>query len=500
VSVITPAASVLLSRGPGSREIYAILRGQQLKFFGGFWAFPGGKLTNLEAGAADPLDARRRAACRELFEETGVLIARHADGSFPSPGPDLDACRHALLKEETTLGQVLRARQLSVVPDDFRLIGEITTPDFAPVRYATTFFVAHLPPGQEAHVWPGELERGEWIDVKELLARFKRGDDLLTPPSIMTLETLGAQPVDAAPLLLGPLFERLGQGAMHPIYFAPSVQMIPLRTNALPPSTHTNAYLVGTGPRYLIDPGPSDADEQGRLFGALDEQVPGGKGLTAVLLTHHHPDHVGAAAVCRQRYGAPIWAHPRTAQKLEGRIAVERTIEHGALLPLGPHPAHGGPWHLCVHHTPGHASGHVVFLEPYYRLLFAGDMISTMSSIVVGPPDGDLAAYLRSLHEMRALPARLLLPAHGNVSARPQEVIDAALEHRAKREQQLLDALAEGPAAVDDLTARLYRGTPEALMRLARAQLLAGLLKLQAEERARPLTDERWQLTEARIG
>ena len=49
MSVITPAASVLLSRGPGSREIFAILRGQQLKFFGGFWAFPGGKLTRIRS-------------------------------------------------------------------------------------------------------------------------------------------------------------------------------------------------------------------------------------------------------------------------------------------------------------------------------------------------------------------------------------------------------------------------------------------------------------------
>jgi 8-oxo-dGTP pyrophosphatase MutT (NUDIX family) len=65
VSVITPAASVLLSRGPGSREIFAILRGRQLKFFGGFWAFPGGKLTTLEAESLDRLEARRHAACRE---------------------------------------------------------------------------------------------------------------------------------------------------------------------------------------------------------------------------------------------------------------------------------------------------------------------------------------------------------------------------------------------------------------------------------------------------
>ena len=161
----------------------------------------------------------------------------------------------------------------------------------------------------------------------------------------------------------------------------------------------------------------------------------------------------------------------------------------------GPVPADGRrPWFLEAVHTPGHASGHLAFFEPFYRLLFAGDMVSTMTSIVIAPPDGDLNIYLQSLHRLRALPARMLLPAHGNVSAQPTQVIDAALEHRAKREWQLLDTLGDGPAAIDDLTARMYRGTPEPLMRFARAQVLAGLLKLHAEGRARPIDAERWEL------
>jgi glyoxylase-like metal-dependent hydrolase (beta-lactamase superfamily II) len=145
-------------------------------------------------------------------------------------------------------------------------------------------------------------------------------------------------------------------------------------------------------------------------------------------------------------------------------------------------------------HTPGHASGHIVFFEPVYRLLFVGDMVSTLTSIVIAPPDGDLATYLKSLCRLRALSSRLLLPAHGNVSARPSDVIDYALQHRAKREAQLLEALADGPALIDDLTARLYRGTPEALMRFARAQTLAGLLKLKGEGRARAEGGACWRL------
>jgi glyoxylase-like metal-dependent hydrolase (beta-lactamase superfamily II) len=216
--------------------------------------------------------------------------------------------------------------------------------------------------------------------------------------------------------------------------------------------------------------------------------------LSAIILTHHHPDHIGAANACAKRYGVPIWAHPITAQRLAGRIVVDRHLVEGDRVDLGPCPADGRAWHLDVLHTPGHASGHLVFVEPFYRLLFVGDMVSTLTSIVIAPPDGNLAEYLRSLKRLRGLPSRMLLPAHGNVSAQPQQVIDAALAHRAKREAQLLGALAEGRVDIDDLTAQLYRGTPETLMRFARAQVWAGLLKLQEEGRAAQSDGERWRL------
>ena len=95
---ITPAASVLLARAPGSREVFLIKRGQDLRFFGAFWAFPGGKV----APDDGPDHQKCFAACRELFEETGVLIARRADRSFPNSGSDLDQLRRELLAERKT--------------------------------------------------------------------------------------------------------------------------------------------------------------------------------------------------------------------------------------------------------------------------------------------------------------------------------------------------------------------------------------------------------------
>src|SRR5439155_26347356 len=135
----------------------------------------------------------------------------------------------------------------------------------------------------------------------------------------------------------------------------------------------------------------------------------------------HHPDHVGAVPACVQRYGVGVWAHPQTAARVQPRIEVTRLLHEGDRLDLGPCPDGAGQWHLEALHTPGHAPGHLAFHEPRYRLLFAGDMISTLSSVVIAPPEGDLVTYLQSLQRLRTVDCRLLLPAHGNASAQPRE-------------------------------------------------------------------------------
>jgi glyoxylase-like metal-dependent hydrolase (beta-lactamase superfamily II)/8-oxo-dGTP pyrophosphatase MutT (NUDIX family) len=504
VSPIGEAASVLLTRGPGSPEVFVVRRALSLRFFGGFLAFPGGKVIPTDQlpqatppGGEGKLHSRRLAAARELFEETGVLLARHPDGSCPGPDPDLSQRRKDLIEGRCTFPDVLAQSGLSICADDFTLVGSLTTPAFAPVRFETTFFVAHLPPGQQAEVWPGELDAGWWATPDELLGQWLRGECLISPPALLMLESVRGYPLAELTARFAPHLAAHNSPALPTIYFAPAVQMLPLHTPGLPPSTHTNAYLVGTGPAYLLDPGPAEAAEQQRLFDVLDAWKGRGGRLTAVVLTHHHPDHVGAAAACARRYGIPVWAHPGTAAALKGRVEVTRELSDGDRLDLGPAPGGSGPWHLEALHTPGHARGHLAFFEPHYRLLFVGDLVSTLSSVIIAPPDGDLAVYLDSLRRLRGYDSRLLLPGHGNPSARPRETIDECLAHRAKREAMLLSALESGPRTVNDLADELYKGIPSEVMRFARLQVLAGLQKLQREGRVEGGGEE-WRLVRAK--
>ena len=91
--------------------------------------------------------------------------------------------------------------------------------------------------------------------------------------------------------------------------------MMPLFCDGLPPTYYTNAFLVGHDPAYLIDPGPTKADEQARLFTLLDARLNAGARLAGVLLTHHHPDHIGATNAVVHRYGVAVFAHPWTAAR-----------------------------------------------------------------------------------------------------------------------------------------------------------------------------------------
>ncbi len=498
-----PAASVVLARAPGSAELLLVQRAENLRFFGGFCAFPGGKVGPTDAdlagraGGVSPLllTPQHVAAVRELFEETGILLARRRDGSLPPADPGWAELRRDLLADRLPFADLLARLDLSLHAGDLKPVGTLVTPAFSPMRFDTAFFLGVLPPGQEVDVWPGELTHGIWATPADILDRWQAGEWLISPPTISLLMSIQhAAAVEHLPLGARALFDHLETGALPAIWFSPGILMIPLEVRGLPPATHTNTYLVGTGSRYLIDPAPTDPAEQDRMFAVIDRETAEGLHLAGILLTHHHPDHVGAAVRAAQVYGAPILAHPLTARLLQGKVAIDRELHDGETLDLGPAPHGRGRWALQALHTPGHAPGHLVLWEESYRLLFASDMVSTISSIIIAPPEGDLAQYLDSLRLLLRLPARLLLPAHGPPSARPRFVIEEAIAHRATRENQLIAALQSGPRSIADLLPELYRGLPANLMRLAELQTLAGLQKLQREGRAEETGEGKWQM------
>ncbi|MFZ1864314.1 MAG: MBL fold metallo-hydrolase [Polyangiales bacterium] len=262
---------------------------------------------------------------------------------------------------------------------------------------------------------------------------------------------------------------------------APTIQMLPVRTPTLPPATHTNTFVVGTGEAVLVEPATPYREEQD----AMAEWVQGARlrGLEpiAILATHHHPDHVGGAMALRERLQLPLWSHAMTAQRLDGIVEVDRLIQDGERIELeGPTPTS-----LTALHTPGHAPGHLCFIEEASGMMIAGDMVASVGTIIVEPTDGDMLLYLESLRTMATLEPVALLPAHGDVIRDPQAILRFYIEHRLMREGKVLEALrARGTASRPrHLVASAYDDTPKALWPLALGSIEAHLIKLEREGR-----------------
>src|SRR5262245_65242594 len=116
---------------------------------GGFVAFPGGKTHDADAPLVDEssgVSLQLLGAVRELFEETGVLLARCEDGSFPASSDELSRLRNDLLEGRITFHDLLGRQRLRLDPRDLTPAGHLVTPPFAPVRFDTAFYVANLPP------------------------------------------------------------------------------------------------------------------------------------------------------------------------------------------------------------------------------------------------------------------------------------------------------------------------------------------------------------------
>jgi glyoxylase-like metal-dependent hydrolase (beta-lactamase superfamily II) len=138
---------------------------------------------------------------------------------------------------------------------------------------------------------------------------------------------------------------------------------------------------------------------------------------------------------------------------------------------------------LGVVPTPGHTADHLAFRLESGAVL-VGDHVLGRGTSVVTHPEGDVVAYLESLRRVHDLGPSALYCGHGpELTEDPGAVLDFYLAHRAYREHQLLSALQEGPATVDELVASVYAEVPQQLWPAAAQSTRATLDKLRAEGR-----------------
>jgi glyoxylase-like metal-dependent hydrolase (beta-lactamase superfamily II) len=223
----------------------------------------------------------------------------------------------------------------------------------------------------------------------------------------------------------------------------------------------TNTWVVGRDPAVVIDPGPDDA---GHVQAVIDQAGV----VSAVLLTHDHPDHASAAGALSEAVGCPVFAYSSGDAR--------EPLQDGQRIEAG-----GG--HLEVVHTPGHSPDHVAFFVLGAGALFTGDAVLGRGTSVIDPPHGDLSLYLRSLRRMGQLRPVTIYPGHGPSVWDARGKLEEYLAHRARREEQLVDGLRSGSRTIADLVAEIYADQPAHLHPPAARTVLAHLIKLQREQR-----------------
>jgi glyoxylase-like metal-dependent hydrolase (beta-lactamase superfamily II) len=232
----------------------------------------------------------------------------------------------------------------------------------------------------------------------------------------------------------------------------------------------TRTHLVGRARVAVIDPGPASDEHLAALLAEIGDAA-----VTAILLTHTHPDHAAGAHALAARVQASV--HAAAAGTLAPGERME--TDEGDLVAVP---------------TPGHAPDHFAFHWPSAAAVFCGDLlVGGQPTTLVAPPEGDLAAYLASLDRVAALAPGRLYPAHGPPFDDPAAALTGYRLHRRERLDQLLGALAEGPVDVPGLVQRVYGPTLDGgLLAAARGATRAYLEFLQGDGAVARLPDGRW--------
>ncbi len=247
----------------------------------------------------------------------------------------------------------------------------------------------------------------------------------------------------------------------------------------------TNTYILGHGKVGIVDPGPEDQGHIDRLREVLAEK---GETVSHIIVTHTHKDHSPGVQLMKKWTDAPTYGYgkhgigARRNWPFAGPEGGDTSFVPDVEVPDGGL-IKGDGWTLEAIFTPGHISNHLCFALKEDNLILTGDHLMGWSTSIVSPPDGDMAHYMASLRKMLARPEPIYYPGHGGPIEDPKAFVEAFIEHRGEREQQILDCLAQHPCHIPEMVALIYINTPEQLHKAAGRSVLSHLLHMVEEGR-----------------
>ena len=478
-----PSASVMLSREAGDgHEVLMGHRSSELPAFPDLWSFPGGGVSRVDRRASErhpewfsKMGEDRLSVftlLREMVEEVG--ISPDGKGSFLEVDNEV---REIVCKDKSGWLEVAESGMISTDGFECEIITERITPPQSPTRFHNLFFHVSLgDSGVEPSFPPGRSEFDEfrWWRPEEIIESWER-NELHVPPPILTifrdlLEVMGEMDLVSA---CAEMAEDPPSGP-HRFEYGPGVECILIPTNTLPPSTHTNCFVLGErgGQRAIVDPAIRDEEGFNLLKDKVEEIRGDGSAILCTVFTHRHQDHIGDMGLISQIYQAPVWASEETLSALPG-IPGTRKLSEGDIVCLDG-PSGRSDWEVLE--TPGHCPGQICLVGA--PGVVAADNCTMVGTILVPSSDGDMGAYISGLERLRDLGPHTLFAGHGPLIPNPERTLTQYIEHRKARHANVLEAVRSGCSTLRDIASSAYSDTPGANPALAEDQALSHLKEL----------------------
>ncbi|MFN8370870.1 MAG: MBL fold metallo-hydrolase [Bacteriovoracaceae bacterium] len=410
-------------------EIYMVKRAPYLRAFPGFLSFPGGK--------------------KEEDESDQDTLVRE-------------------LKEELNFDLALNRNLIKTI----KAVGDATAPIFVPYRFTNHFWLVELTEKIDFNIDATEAEWGKWNKISNWINEFEDGLHLIIPPILKILKSFDKEFYIGENL---DIHEYYDMDKIPLVPFINNFYILPTPSNTLPPFDTTNAFFIND---ILVDPSPKDELTLNRLLKTFENRE-----LKAVMLTHHHPDHIQNSNTFAKLKNLPMFLSQDTFNRISRKhngyfdnINVKIIREDDIVT----------TWNgenVIVHEVPGHDHGQLALTVPSKKWFIVGDLIQAAGSVVIADPEGDMIEYFSTLKKVIEYNPKIILPSHG-LPTSTVYALERTLEHRIEREEQVFK-LAQSNKSESEMLELIYGKLKlsELLKLLALKNIESHLKKLKIEKR-----------------
>ena len=247
----------------------------------------------------------------------------------------------------------------------------------------------------------------------------------------------------------------------------------------------TRSYLIGSEQLAIIDPGPNIKSHFNNIIQAI-----GNARLTHIILTHSHQDHCALAIRLAFELNAEIYMFGTPNQsnyellknirdtstpltfidQINKKITIQKVLDGDKIF--------NTEWSFEVIFTPGHRFDHICLAWEQMNIIFSGDHVMGWSSTVIVPPLGNMGDFIDSLNKICARKENTYFPTHGEPIRDAKTHIQLQLNHRNKREEQILTLIGKTAHTPDELVPLIYKNLISDLLEPAALNVFATLIHL----------------------